>query len=326
MGSVIYPFIKAISGQGNPNLKELENISPKESAEYLMKLGNMEGKYLGACLDSCRWGSMTTVAWDMNVRGLMSFIQKWRDENNDNEDLYHEEPIDKLYTKFELPYINHEKCPRNKKHENNFLDGEGRLRCGHRSIDKMKPSFIQEYDRGYDELSQMKIKGFCEDKPSDPSYLDDNDDYIRPEPHFSNYSKKIKKYDSEKPIEEIVDVCYAIISDKDSVLSFETILERMNLQPTIKTVYCNGDSFNGGPCRRLDELDESARRIVKYSRNCRGHEEQNNLTEFPFDGWDLAYYLLRWKQQSESPPWFAKKHEDWHGINSKKYPRKSSDD
>src|SRR3989344_967783 len=201
MGGVIYPFMKALFGE-NPNLKELENVSPKKSLEYLMKPGNMKDKYLGACLDSCRWGSMTTVAWDMNVRGLMSFIQKWRDENNDNEDLYHEEPIDKLYTKFELTYINHEKCPRNKKHENNFLDGGGRLRCGHRNIEKMKPNFIEEFDKGYDEFSQMKVKGFCEDKPIDPSYEDDDGNYIRPEPGFTDYLKKLEKYESEKPVEE----------------------------------------------------------------------------------------------------------------------------
>lgn len=327
MTNIIYPFIKVISGKGSPNLKELENISVKDSMKYLLKSGNMKGKYLGACLDSCRWGSMTTVAWEMDIRSLMNFIGKWRRENNDNELLYHEMSIDELYKKFELPYINHEKCSRDENHKEAFRDGAGRLRCGHRIVEKHKPNFLREYNAGFDELSQMEVTSFYEDSPQDPSYEGD-EKWEYPEPEFSNYLKKLERYESEEQTEEVVDVCYAILSDKNLPLSFETILERLNLSSRTKTVYCNDDYFSR--CRRLDELDESDREIYKLRENCPGHEEINKFTEFPFDGWDLAYYLLRWKQQKNifgtEPKWFAEKNEYWHNTNSRRYVRISSDD
>ncbi len=318
MSRVIYPFMKVLNGKGSPNLKELENVPVKDSMDYLMQQGNMKGKYLGACLDSCRWGSMTTVAWELDLRSLMKFIQKWREENNDNENLYHEEPIEKLYTKFELPYINHEKCPRNKEHKDIFRDGIGKLRCGHRTVEKYKPGFLKEYEGGFDELSQMKIKNFYENSPEDPSY-DGEEGWEYPEPDYTNYLKKLEKYNQEKPIEEVIDVCYAIMSDNNIPLSFENILERLNLSPKTKTVYCNGDYYLSGPCKRLDELDKYDREHYEYVNFCPGHEEINKWVEFPFAGWDLAYYLLKWKQQENvfgiGPEWFAEKNETW----TKKY-------
>lgn len=288
MSSIIYPFIKVLGGKGNPNLKELENISPKQSIEYLMKPENMRGKYLGACLDSCRWGSMTTVAWETDIRGLMNVIQKWRDENNDNESLYHEMTIETLYKKFELPYINYDKCPRDKNHKETFKDGLGRLRCGNRTVNKYKPSFLEEYDAAFDELSQMKVKDIYENSPINPSYNGD-EEWVYPEPEFSNYLKDIERYKLEKPTEEVVDVCYAIISDKNIPLAFETVLKRLDIQPPTE-----------------------------------------KFVEFSFDGWDLAYYLLRWKQQEDifgtEPKWFAEKHENWHNTNSELYSRISSED
>lgn len=336
MTNVIYPVMKVISGKGNPNLKELKNISVKDSMRYLLKPGSMKGKYLGACLDSCRWGSMTTVAWEMDVRSLMNFIRKWRRENNDNEELYHEAPIDELYKKFELPYINHDKCPRNKNHKETFKDSLGRLRCGHRTVEEYKPNFLREYCAGFDELSQMKTKGFYEDSPQDQSYEGD-EGWECPEPEVSNYLNKLERYESEEPTEEVVDVCYTIMSDKNLHLSFETILERLNLAPRTKTVYCGTHYLESGvyldimsSCNRLDELDESDKQIYELTETCPGHEEINKFTEFPFDGWDLAYYLLRWKQQKnifgKEPKWFAEKQEYWRDTNSRRYVRISSED
>lgn len=67
--TIPYPFVKVLSGEGNPNLEKLENMKPKKAMKYLMEPGKMEGKYLGACLDSCRWGSQTTVLWETDIRG-----------------------------------------------------------------------------------------------------------------------------------------------------------------------------------------------------------------------------------------------------------------
>ncbi|MEK6880173.1 MAG: hypothetical protein AABY22_11215, partial [Nanoarchaeota archaeon] len=88
-----------------------ERRSQKKQFEFLMQNGNMRGHYLGACLDSCRWGGQTTVMWETNIKELMDFIQNWREQNNDDPNLYHELPIERLYKRFELPHIDHEKCP-----------------------------------------------------------------------------------------------------------------------------------------------------------------------------------------------------------------------
>jgi len=282
--------------------EKLKNKSSKESFNYFMEPGNMRGEYLGACLDNCRLGSMTSVAWETDIRGLMKFIEKWRKENNDDENLYHEIPIDELYNRFELPYINHDECPRDKKHKDTFKDSLGRLRCGHKTIKMIRPSFMVSYNSGTDEFSQMETKEYYEEEPSDPSYEDNEGEIDCPEEMWEKYLLDVEKWEDEKPTEKVVDVCYAILSDKNVIMPFETALERMNLSLRFKTTYW--DSSNYLYCRK----DSSA-------VFCQGHKEPSKFIEFPFDGWDMAYYLLRWKQQKEifgkEPQWFAKKHEFW---------------
>lgn len=308
--AIPYPFIKVMNGDKSPNLEGIEKKSPKKAMKYLMEGHNMRGKYLGACLDSCRWGSPVTVMWETDVRGLMRFIQRWRDENNDDLNLYHEVPIDRLYTRFELPHIQHKQCPRDEKHRRNFLDAGGRIRCGERSVRRFRPSFIESY-AFFDELSQMRIRNFFEEEPTDPSYTDDEGEWVHPEEEYSKYLKAIDRFNLETETEPVVDVCYAIISDKDLVLSFETILQRMNLARQTKTVYCGNDPTRRG-CKRVSELDEGDRRAYEFSGSCPGHGDRVKEVVFPFDGWDLAFYLQRWREQADGKaPWFAEKLEEW---------------
>lgn len=240
----------------------------------------------------------------------MSFIQKWKNENNDNLKLYHEIPIDDLYIRFELPYINHDACPRDKKHLGVVVDGGGKVRCGQKSIKKFKPSFMYRYD-SFDELSQMKVKEFCEEKPCDPYYEDDWGEMVYPEEEWSKYLKAMDKYNSEEKTVEVVDVCYAIISDKNLVLPFETILRRLNLAPERRTVYCKNSFDINGKCRRVDELDRFDKRKYEDTGICLGHNDAVKEVVFPFDGWDLAHYLQRWREQvpGAKAPWFAEKQE-----------------
>jgi len=285
----------------DPNLKKLEKMSAKDSFDYLMNNSSeMNGEYLGACLDSCRIGTMTTCAWTRDVRGLMGLIEKWREENGDNENLYHELSIEQVYSKFELPHIKHDKCPRDKKHNAIIQMDNGVVRCGHRSIEMMKPSFIEEYNE-WDELSQMKVnKMYNKLFPDHPG----------PDEDVIEYKELKKRWDSEKP-EEVLDVCYAILNDEAKIMSFETVLERMNLQPLIRMVYCEGNGFSS--CKRLDEVPESSR--YPYEHYCNWHNDKTNMVEFPFDGWTLAHYLMKWKQQKEKfgieVPWFADRKENW---------------
>lgn len=305
---IIYPFMKVINGEKNPNLKELDKMNPKNAMRYLMEPGNMKGKYLGACLDSCRWGSPITVKWETDVKGLMSLIQKWRKENNDDLDLYHEIPVNEMYSKFELPHINYKNCPRDKDHKKTFTDLSLQVRCGERSVQSFKPSFIKSYI-SFDELSQMSIENYHEEKPCNPSYEDDYGKISCDEDEWNKYLEESHKYKTENQSEEIIDVCHAIISDKNVVLPFETILDRLNLAQKTKTFFCRTkDSYS---CKRLDEVDILDRDDYRY--HCRGHTEPNKEVVFPFDGWDLAYYLQRWREQvpNGNAPWFSFKKEKW---------------
>lgn len=314
--AVYYQFEKIISGicggiGRDPNITSLKNISREKAFSLLMQAGKMKGQYLGACLDSCRWGSMTTCCWPTDIHGLMAFIQKWRDENNDNESLYHEMPIEQVYKKFELPRISYDKCPRDENHKETFEDSAGRIRCGHRTVLEMKLSFIETlFPSSVDELSQTRYTPIYENEPKEPHHFDDDteEEYCDDE-EYNFYLKEMERYEAEEPV-QVLDVCYSIIKEPENMpLAFETLLRRLNIQPETKTVYC-GSRSEFSRCRRLDELDETDRRLAENTEHCPGHEERNNQVEFTFDGWTLAYYLLRWKQQGNAP-WNAEKKEVW---------------
>ena len=134
--------------------------NPKHQMEWLMKSGNMRGKYLGACLDSCRWGAATTVMWETNVYGLMNLIDNWRKQNNDKESLYHELTIEEMWKRFELPYIDHKSCPRGEKHTGTFLDRTGIVKCSHIEKIKMKPSFLITDEPSFDKFSRLERISF----------------------------------------------------------------------------------------------------------------------------------------------------------------------
>ncbi len=46
--------------------------SPREQSQFLLQGNTMQSRYLGACLDSCRWGSETTVMYEMNVKEMIA--------------------------------------------------------------------------------------------------------------------------------------------------------------------------------------------------------------------------------------------------------------
>jgi len=281
-----YAFLRMMEGK-KIDLDKSKR-SPKEQTEFLMQ-GRMAGKYLGACLDSCRWGSCTTVMYEMGVKGMIDFIQNWMRQNKENfQHLWHEKKIEELYTKFELPFIHHETCPRYKEHKGAITDFGGRLRCAHESEQKFKPSFVEYYDF-FDKLSGMKRRNFHETGPDVP-FSEDGFKYDVDQKH---YERELEIFEKEEPTFLVNDVCYAIISEKGRILPLETILKRLNLSPETVKVYCN----TLGPCKRLDELSREDRDDLMELRLCQGHIQPHNKTEFPFDGWDLAFYVQKWYQQ-----------------------------
>ena len=291
---VPYAFTKAIKLEA----LDKEGRTPKQQAEFLMEGRNMKGRYLGACLDSSRWGSPTTVLYEMNIRGLISFIQNWMKQNEDNfENLWHEKTIEDMYKKFELPYIQHESCPRDKNHKKIIMDMGGRVRCAHVSEEKLRPSFVKDYSAGLDNLSGMEQICFYEDKPREP--LPDcawNEETGRLLPEFEEkdkaYQKELERFEQEEPVPFVTDFCYAIISDRGRILPLETVIKRLNLRPTTKTVFCNVLT-----CKRISELTPDEKQEYDLTNCCPGHKQQVSEVEFQFDGWGLAFYVQKWYEQ-----------------------------
>lgn len=272
----------------DPKFKFFVNREPcgtKGRADFLMKRDNMKNEYLGACLDYIRWGGKTTVMYEFGTKGLISFIQHWMKLNKNNLIW-----ADKLPSaNFVLPYIKHDKCPRNSEHAGLVDDLGGRIRCAHKSQEKkLKPSFVSSYTT-FDALSNVEITRYYEIEPESPS-CDEDGNFLCSKKELEAYEKKMEEFEDEKPTFIVEDVCYAILSDEKSILSLEKVLDRLNLEPKYKTVYC-GDRL--GYCQRIDELNEWQREFAF----CPGHREENNRTVHGFDGWALAWYIQKWYEQ-----------------------------
>ena len=271
-----YSFLRVIQGK-KAFILDRENRNPKQQAEFLMRDGNMHEKYLGACLDSSRWGSQIDVMYEMTINGMIGFIQSWMSQNPNNfQGLYHEEAIENLYTRFELPYIDHKVCPRNNKHQGIITDLSGKIRCAYTDERRFKPTFVSEDSSYKDKLSGLTRLTILETHPMNYGY-DEDDPKLKP---------LLDKWNNE-PTVVYRDSCYAILSDIDLVLPLETILRRLNTNPETKRFYCS---------RRECTREEKKESYLTYN-TCRGHEGPNNEITFPFDGWDLAFYVKKWREQ-----------------------------
>lgn len=235
--------------EGKKPLLEKSNRSVKEQTAYLLQPGKMIGIPLGACLDSCRWGSKSTTMYEMSVQGMVSFIQNWMAQNPDNyQQLFHERPLAEIYIKIELPHLKHEKCPRDEKHQGTITDFEGKKRCRFRRKLSFRPSFMESYQE-FDTLAQLERKNYYE--------------------RDFTTSREERIYLQEKDkMTEITDHCYAVLSDKDVILSLETVLRRLNLHPET-----NVKVFKDTP------------------------PKLTNKYQFAGDGWDLAAYTQLWYEQ-----------------------------
>src|SRR3989344_460171 len=155
-----YAFIRAF--QKKEPFLDKEKRLPKQQEIFLRREGNMKGLYLGACLDSARWGSQTTVMYEMSKKRMISFIHNWMNQNNDNfESLWHERKIEDLYKRFNLPHINHEFCPVNKNHKERISDLGGRIRCSHMDKRNLRPKTKTVYCPGNEDFAPLSKKKGC---------------------------------------------------------------------------------------------------------------------------------------------------------------------
>ena len=278
-----------------------EHRVPKQQAEYLVKSGNMNGEYLGACLESIRWGSQTTVMYEFSVRDLVFFIGTWMAHNPDNfERLFHLKN-----NEAELPHIVHEQCPAEEAHIKTIRDRAGRLRCAESIIKKFKPSYVISYNVLEEPANSDRVK-FYHDEPRIPSTpdcdLDDPDEIeeakkvaIEAEKEMLEYDRKLRAFEAEEATLEVLDPCYAIIDERNMALPLETIIQRLNLNPESFNVYC-GDIL---ACKEEDKLPKH----MQGTGHCWGHKKTFNETVFPFSGWYLAALVEKWWEQGQAP-WF----------------------
>jgi hypothetical protein len=252
---------------------------PSQETEYLMQDGNMKDRYLGQCLDSCRWGSLETVLYEMNAFQMVGFIKNWVKQNRDSLKFHFE----KVPPDLELPYIKREKCPRNSDHrlKNKGLDGT--VRCIDEDVKKFRRGSF-ESEIYYDSLSQSRRKEYHKVNPV--SYKN-----LRNEGYEKDFIDKIKKSSvlrktfgiEPKGTVILKERCGAILSDKESVIPLVEIIDRLDVFPG-SMYYCRGKCKD--PFLNEFELD----------RACFGHKVNDHL-EFPFDGWHLSWIVEKWYEQ-----------------------------
>ena len=252
----------------------------------------MKGLYLGACLDHCRWGSIGSVMYEVGVGGLVDFIRCWMQQNPDTGNLWHhsDPPHDLM-----LPHIHHDRCPRDsKKHNGTIPDRTGRIRCSSVSSLKFRPDFVY-HTPYFDEHSDMVRRRYLEDTPREPpEFAWTSDGRLYPDFKLKYDEETLLRFRNQKPSFQVEDPCYAIISDMDSVLSLETVINRLDILPAYVRVYCN----RPGECGRLDELSPEEREDALLT--CPGHVQPHDKTEFRFDGWHLAHYVRKWFEQGSA--------------------------
>lgn len=290
-------------------LKDIEKKSPflfKEKREpfYQAKFlldGNMKGQYLGACLDSCRWGAETTVMYPMSLNKMMDFIKNWMQQNESNfPALFNPMGFSSYFKESELPHVHRESCPRDGWHKGTTEDMGGRVRCAHRMEKEFGKGIVVPYN-SFDEFSQMNMKNYLR-----PSYFANPDEDGNPEFYDGSVDNIERAIVLTEPT-TVTDICYAILSDRGRILPFETVLKRLNLRPLTYRNYCNSRSRDSrialGDCRRLDEVSKEDRQI--YSVRCLGHPRPCGEVEFRFDGWKLAHYVQKWHEQlrNGAAPW-----------------------
>ena len=273
--------------------------SIKNRMKFLLEGERMKNEYLGECLDYVRWGSPTDVMYDLGTTGLIEFIQHWMDLNKDNLIWTDEE----LPEQFRLPHIRYDRCPRNPKHATNkkITDTAGRTRCAHTTEERLRPSFIYESSTSIDRPFQTTHKLIGENNPHHHAPKNPTD--------WTDETKdQAELWNTEPQSVPVKDVCYAILHEPDSfVLPLETVLDRLNLGPRYIDAFCGNPDPSllrgfgfipaAAPCQRLDELDEWSKFSAMIIGICPGHEQENNKTVHPFDGWNLAWYVQKWHEQ-----------------------------
>jgi len=243
---------------------DIDGKGPFVEAEYLKKDGHMKGLYLGQCLDSCRWGSIMTIMYEMNTLEMAEFIKNWMEQNKSNLKFHYED----LPADFELPYVKHDVCPRNSKHKIRNMGLDGTIRCIDEDVKEIKKDYLETMT-SYDEYSKSRRKEHWEAHPLSGCFEDEEEEAMR-------------EYEEATEMVTIRERCGAILSEKGFIFPLTEILDRLNIFPGSRG-YCKTDVC-------FERID------AEILRECFGHPVQDHFV-VPFDGWTLARYAQKWYEQ-----------------------------
>lgn len=268
----------------------------REQTDFFLN-GNMEGKPLSICLDSSRWGGLTTVMYEMSVVDLVSFVENWMQQNKkDFQNLFLEKEDLKYYKNTKLPYVHHKTCPAGEKHTGMIKDLNGAIRCSHVKEKNLKPNFVDYFD-STDIHSQMRRRKYFENRPRDPvpDYAYGPEGELDPswKKEYEEYEKELEEFDNERETFLVKDTCFAILSDKRTTMPLETAVRRLNLAPEYRTVYCPHYECTE---KMLAQMDKDEKDL--WNGVCKGHMVPTGETVFPFDGYYLAAVVKKWFNQS----------------------------
>lgn len=325
MSSAVYCFWRGIEGRKS---LDTQNRVPKEQAKYLLD-NHMQNVYLGLALDSCRWGSPVTVLWDMDVRGMISFIQNWMQQNEGHvKELLHERKLEEIYTKFELPYLDKE-CEGHKRK----LEINGRVYCGEYEVKEMN---LKEIIFSEDPYVQIKLKDFFHKNPTLFTLLkrtheeyvsyecdssckvdcesDHGGDFKEISEPFDWFSRRFIPEDSSGYLEDLeIDFNEQLGYYWEQV--YEKELAKLKEEvPTTAIEPCKGlisdkgkilsletilSRLNIHPEERYYYCQTGYNDCLKNKKDpvCFGHTEKTNKTVFTCDGWDIAFYVQNWMEQ-----------------------------
>jgi hypothetical protein len=241
---------------------EIDGKGPFAEAEYLKKGGHMKGRFLGQCLNSCRWGSPYNIMYEMNPLEMTEFVKNWMEQNKENLMFHYKE----LPKGFELPHVNLDACPIDSTHKLRSIGLDGTLRCINEEPKTFKEGYYSVFKKfdprsGSVRTTYMKNLPLHGDKES-----------------WDDYRKETRKVG-------VIERCGAIISDKGTVLSLADVIDRLNVYPGEYLEFCRGKEC----AEAFGELE--------ISRKCFGHTVIDHCV-FPFDGWRLARYVQKWYEQS----------------------------
>ncbi len=273
----------------HPYYKQINKLDTKNVPRFFKEENceRMKQVSLGELLDFASYGGMNFVCWPMSKKIFLGLIETWMSAQELGKPRIHSEEIPDpeikglytikekykeyfyLFNKFhqdfdeKLPWIDYKKCPRDLSHNGERIkDGTGRIRCGHVDKEKLKPSFVREYSC-FDAVLGIERLEFIEVEPSEtddmPEWEDDKTLSGEERRILERNRRHMDLFEREEPTLEVLEPCYALLSDKGIYLPLETVLDRINV-----TYACT---------------------------------DKENYCLFPFSGFALASYVKAWYQQ-----------------------------